>query len=285
MTSRPHRILVIGASGMVGGALTKQLSDKGIEVRAATRDPHTTLPNGAQRVTVDLAHPHTLDDALDGVDAVHLIWPFFEPGEETRRKVAPIARLLGERVRRVVYVSALGAADDPNSFWHVVEDAISHEVPEWTILRPTGFAANARQWQSQLRHGDVVRWPFGELARPLIHERDIAAVSAVALTEGGHHGQRYVITGPSHLTQREQVAEIGSATGRSLRWEELDPQRAHAEFGMPEFMLDAWDEMRHTPEPVTDVVQQLTGQPARTFADWARDHAADFTTTTRQEAS
>lgn len=274
---------MLGASGSVGGALVRHLATRPeVEVLAASRDEHAALPPGVKRVLVDLADPRTLEHVLQGVDAVHLIWPFFESGADTRRRIAPIARLLGERARRVVYVSALAAADDPQSFWHVVEDAISDHVAEWTILRPTGFAANARQWAGQIRDGDVVRWPLGDLARPLIHESDIAAVAAAALTRDGHHGQRYVITGPSLITQRDQVSAIGSAIGRPLRWDEISVEQARDELGVPGSMLDAWDAMRHTPEPVNDVVERLTGRAPLTFEDWARAHATDFMTAQRE---
>src|SRR3954452_20549929 len=76
-------------------------------------------------------------------------------------------------------------------------------------------------WAAQIRDSDVVRWPYGQAARSLIHERDIAAVAVRALTEDGHAGARYVLTGPETLTQVEQVHAIGDAIGRPLRWEEL----------------------------------------------------------------
>ena len=70
-----------------------------------------------------------------------------------------------------------------------------------------------------------MRWPYGEAARSLIHERDIAAVATLALTEDGHRGSRYVLSGPETLTQVEQVQVIGESIGRPVRWEELFARR------------------------------------------------------------
>lgn len=264
-----------GASGRVGAEVIKQLINQQVTVRAAMRHPED-LPAGVEAVAVDLTDPATFETALDGVDAVHLLWPFFHSGEQAQRMIAPIADLLGQRVRRVVYLSAQAAAANPDSFWAVVEDALAEKVAEWTMLRPTGFAVNAQQWIPQLRRGDTVRFPFGQAARPLIHEADIAAVAVAALLQEGHHGARHVLTGPERITQQAQVETIGAAIGRSLRWEELDRDRASRELDLPAPMLDAWEGFLTDPEPVTDTVRQITGRPSRTFATWARDHASDF---------
>lgn len=271
------RVLVTGASGSVGGQLCSQLTRAGAKVRAATRHPMDLAPDDhLESAVVDLADPDSLAPALDEVDAVFLMWPFFDSEEEARRKVTPIAELLGRKVPRVVYLSSQGVVHDRHNFWAVVEDAVSEHVREWTMLRPTGFAANARQWIPQITNGSVVRWPFGDMARPLIHEADIAAVAVEALLGEGHHAQSYVISGPEMVTQREQVTAIGSATGRDLEWEEISRVQATGEFDLPDMMLDAWEGIFSDPEPITDQVERLTGRAARSFSDWARDNADGF---------
>ncbi len=270
-------VLVIGASGRVGGEVCRQLRDAGARVRAATRHPEAMPPGSYdEAVAVDLTDPATLGPALDGVDAVHLMWPFFDTTEDARRKALPIAQLLGSSVRRVVYLSSQAVENDPQSFWAVVEDAVTAQVREWTMLRPTGFAVNAQQWAPQIVNGDTVRWPFGQMARPLIHERDIAAVAVKALLEEGHQARRYVLTGPESVTQETQVELIGAAIRRPLRWQEIDRAQAQAEFKIPDVLLNAWEDFISHPEPVTDEVAQLLGRPALSFADWAHDHVGLF---------
>jgi uncharacterized protein YbjT (DUF2867 family) len=138
-------------------------------------------------------------------------------------------------------------------------------------------------WADQIRAGDTVRWPFGGAARALIDERDIAAVAVRALTEDGHAGARYVLSGPEVLTQAEQLAAIGRAIGRELGWQELARQAAQealaAAWGDAAFAqsaLDTWEWFVDHPETVTSAVQDLTGVPARSFAQWAADNAASF---------
>jgi uncharacterized protein YbjT (DUF2867 family) len=122
-----------------------------------------------------------------------------------------------------------------------------------------------------------VRWVHGRAARSLIHERDIAAVAVQALTERGHHGQRYVLTGPQAVTQIAQVHAIGTAIARALRWEEVSPGQIAGQLaGIPSSALETWASFAREPEVVTPTVEQVTGAPALSFAQWARDHADDF---------
>jgi uncharacterized protein YbjT (DUF2867 family) len=133
-------------------------------------------------------------------------------------------------------------------------------------------------------HGEAeesVRDPFPESWTAPIHEADIAAVALRALTEPGHAGTAPVLTGPERLTRR-QAERIGEAIGRTVAVERQDldgHRRDLARWGPPE-VAEAL--IRHSvaaidaPPPVTGDVERITGRPARTFAEWARDHAADF---------
>src|SRR5712692_6620270 len=148
------------------------------------------------------------------------------------------------------------------------------------------FAVNARsRWAPQIRAGgDVVRWPHAAAPTASIDERDIAAVAVRTLCEDGHAGAEYVLTGPQSLSQFEQISTIGGVIGRSLRLEQISPEEARRELLalMPAFvvnmLLDAWAAAIGQPAFVTSTVAEITGAPARTFLDWATDHAAEFRT-------
>lgn len=128
-----------------------------------------------------------------------------------------------------------------------------------------------------------MRWVYGGAGRSLIHEADIAAVAVRALTEDGHTGKAYPLTGPEVVTQTEQVRLIGDAVDREVRWEEISVDAARTQLldigWAPEFAeagLKHWSTIVDSPEPVTTAVEELTGRPARTFAQWAREHADAF---------
>jgi len=282
MAEQP-KVLVTGATGTVGRQVVSQLLDTGAAVRALVRDADSAdLPAGVKLVGGDLSRPATLTNALDGVGAVFLVWPFSTP--EAAAEIAPgVVEMLAEQARRIVYLSAEAAANKPESFWAKLERLVERSAAEWTLLRPTGFAKNTLMWAEQIRSDGVVRWPYPAAARSLIHEADIAAVAVRALTEDGHTGKSYVLTGPETLTQTEQVHAIGAAIGRPLRFEEIPREQARprlvAAFGDEAFAdgaLDTWATFVTQPEPVTSTVQQVTGIPARTLRDWAGDHADRF---------
>jgi uncharacterized protein YbjT (DUF2867 family) len=132
-------------------------------------------------------------------------------------------------------------------------------------------------WADQIRRDNVVRWVYGEAARSLIDQRDIADIAVRALTEPGPAGQRHVLTGPEAITQIEQVRAIGTALGRELRWEEIPPVQLRDELtGIPSGALETWASFVPAPEIVTQTVREVTGRPARPFAQWAHDHADKF---------
>jgi uncharacterized protein YbjT (DUF2867 family) len=266
-------ILVIGATGKVGRHVVSGLLEQGATLRALARDPESAgLPERVEAIRGDLSDVDGLEKRLPDAEAVFLIWPFLNDDG-----AAEVVDMLARHAGRIVYLSAEAAGNRPDSFWATVEQHIERSGVQWTFLRPTGFAANTLMWADQIRAGGVVRWPYGQAARSLIHERDIADVAAGALTEDGHAGERYVLTGPETITQAEQAREIGEAIGRNVRWEELSREEVKDHLaGIPEGALDTWANFVNTPEIVTSTVSEITGRPARPFAQWARDHAPDF---------
>ncbi len=283
MTEQNTIVLVTGATGNVGRHVVSLLIENGVRTRALTRRPEIAgLPDGVEVVGGDLTDPASWEAALDGVGAVFLLWPSF-----TAEGAAPVVDAVAERVHRIVYLSSSVVQDDratpgDGGVWGEIERLVERSGAEWTFLRAGGFAANTLAWADQIKTGDVVRAPYGKAARSLIHEADIAAVAVRALTENGHAGRKYVLTGPEAITQEEQVRIIGETIGRPLRWEEQPLEEARKEVAAfmgeagAEQALAYWATLVDHPEPVTMTVEKVTGRPARTFREWARDHAADF---------
>ena len=274
-------IVVTGGTGRVGAQVVAQLRERDRPVRVVSRRPDRS-PDGTEAARADLADPASLEPHLLGADALFLLWPFTS-AELTAALAPKLAEIAALHVGRVVYLSAQPAGERPGSFWALAEQAFEDAGVPWTFLRPTGFASNTLMWADQIRSGDVVRWPFGAAARSLIDERDIAAVAVRALTEDGHAGARYALSGPAVLTQAEQLAAIGQALGRDLTWAELpkaEAQRAlAAAWGDPGFAasaLDTWERFVTHPETVTSTVRDVTGAPANSFADWAAANADAF---------
>ena len=282
------RILVTGATGNIGREVVDGLRGRGFPIRAMTRHPQMAgLPDEVEVVRGDLSEPETFEESMKGVDAVFLVWALpLATAAATLERIAAHAE-------RIVFLSAPLRTphpffQQPNAMRAIaagVEQLIEASGLQWTFLRPGPFAINCRNWWApQIRVGDVVRWFHAAAATAPIHERDIAAVAVRALCDTGHHGKDYVLTGPDSLTQREQVHVIGDVIGRQLSFEELSPQSARAAmqtmgFSLPvaDMLLNAYGAAVDRAAHITSTVEDVTGVPARSFREWATDHATEFT--------
>ncbi|MCM1970607.1 NAD(P)H-binding protein [Streptomyces sp. G1] len=276
-------ILVTGATGNVGRHVLDLLIEDGHDVRALTRDPQRSVwPAEADVVAGDLSDAVSLEAALAGVGTVFL---FAAPGS------GPGFVAAAERagVRKVVLLSS-GAVDDaaevqdgPIAAYHAeVEQALRASGLEWTFLRPDAFAANTLMWAGQTRSGDVVRGAYAGAASAPVHEADIAAVAALALTRDGHGGRVYELTGPESLTHADQARILGEAIGRPIEYAELPVEAvrramsAHVPGPVLDGILKVWSEAVGRTAPITTDIEKVTGRPARSYRDWVLDHAAAF---------
>ncbi|MFD6415054.1 NAD(P)H-binding protein [Streptomyces sp. NPDC060194] len=271
------KILVTGATGTVGSQVVTELLARGASVRALTRDPaKADLPPEVEVVRGDLTDPATLTGVFDGVSGVHLITfggEYFAP-LTTGPEIVALAERAG--VRRVTVLS--GGGPTP------LQDAVQASTGlDWTVVMPVEFMGNAAEWAPGVRDADQVREPFTDRLSAMVHERDIGAVAAVALTEDGHGGQSFLLTGPEVLTLRDKVDAIAAARGRAVELVELTEAEAVAEWranGLPEdtveFLIHVYGDTPVEGRTVSGVVEKITGRPGRTFAQWAREHAEEF---------
>ncbi|MFC8870963.1 SDR family oxidoreductase [Streptomyces sp. NPDC057148] len=270
-------ILVAGATGNVGRPLVDQLLAAGHQVRALTRNPDKAdLPAGAQAVAGNLADTASLAQAFEGVTAAHLI---SFSGEDfspltNGTEIADLARRAG--VRRVTVLKG-DVEKSP------LEQAVEASGLEWTHLSPVEFMSNALEWAESVKSEGLVREAFPEAKSAMVHEADIAAVAAVALTADGHAGQEYWLTGPEALTPPDKVRVIAEALGREVRYVELTQDeivQQWREQGYSAEDIEFFVMMRTNPPEagytVLPTVEKVTGKPARTFAQWVRENAAAF---------
>ncbi|NED82306.1 NAD(P)H-binding protein [Streptomyces sp. SID11233] len=275
-------ILVTGATGNIGSALLKELHAHGAgPLRGLTRDTaRAAFPEGTEAVEGDFADAASLRPALDGVRSLFLVSRLGPDAD-----ILEAARDAG--VRHVVLVSSITVQTHPRlgpaGENLAVEQLLRASGMDWTILRPTQFASNALMWASSVRGRETVRAPYADTALPTIHPADIAAVARVALTESGHRGATYALTGPEPVSARQQVEAIAAALGRKVPFAAISRQEAHAQmaavFGAEaaDAVLDVTggdvnDELLR----VRDTVARVTGVPARPFRQWAAENAAAF---------
>jgi uncharacterized protein YbjT (DUF2867 family) len=271
--------LVTGATGNVGAEVVSALVGAGSPVRALVRRPETPLPDGAEAAVGDLNDPGSLGDALKGVEGIFLL-----SGYSGMAETLELARDAG--VRRIVLMSGGSAELEDlrnavSAYMTRSERAVRSSGLGWTFLRPRAFMANALRWLPQLREGDTVRAQFPDVAAACVDPFDIAAVAAKALA-GGHDGEILDLTGPVALRPADQVAVLAEVLGRDLRCVGLtnDETRAELEASMPREYVEAfWSfyvDGTLDEATVHPAVPEVTGRPARTFAEWAAAHADAF---------
>jgi uncharacterized protein YbjT (DUF2867 family) len=264
-------ILVTGATGNIGRLVVDELLAAGAtDVRALTNNPEkAALPPQVEVVRGYLGRVETLEGVFDGVEKMYLA-----PLEKTVREVTAMAAKAG--VRHIVDVS--GPKD---SWWAPVATAVEESGAAWTHLSPGEFMDNALVWAEQIRTTGQVRDGYPESANAMIDLGDIAAVAAVALLEDGHAGREYLLTGPETLTRAEKVRQIGVALGREIPYVALDHAAAVTalEPSMGDFArwyVDGMRDLAEHPQQANRVVEEVTGRPATTFAEWARKKVDAF---------
>jgi uncharacterized protein YbjT (DUF2867 family) len=270
------RLLIAGATGNVGRHLVEQLLAAGHEVRALTRNAaRAKLPEGAVVVEGDLTRPESLAGAMEGVEGLHLI--NFSGDDygllQTGRAIVAMAERAG--VRRVTVL--LGPEKGE------LEQAVEESSLAWAFLQPVEFMSGGLDFAEAIRAGGTVPVPFANRRSAMVHDADIASVAATALTEEGHGGKTYTITGGEVLTPRDMIRTIGEAVGREIAVEELDEAQAREAWraaGMPdeiiEFMVWAYGNTPEIGYTVVPTVQRVTGRPPRTFRQWAEENAERF---------
>jgi uncharacterized protein YbjT (DUF2867 family) len=164
-----------------------------------------------------------------------------------------------------------------------VERAFEGSGLEWTRLQPVDFMGNALGWAESIRANGEVREPFGDVPGAVVHEADVGAVAAAVLVQGGHGGKAYMLTGPEALTPRQRLGILAEAIGRELRFVELTEEQARERWrqaGYGDELIELLAEWQGDPPAesytVVPTVQEITGRPPRTFAQWAAEHAPHF---------
>ncbi|MDX3696291.1 NAD(P)H-binding protein [Streptomyces europaeiscabiei] len=275
-------ILVTGATGNIGSALLRELHGcGGGSVRGFTRDAsRAAFPEEVEVVEGDFAVTESLEPALEGVRSLFLVSRMGPDADVLRA-----SRRAG--VDHVVLVSSITVQTHPHlgpaGENLAVEQLLKDSGMAWTILRPTQFASNAMMWAASIRDGVTVRAPYADTGLPTIHPADIASVARVALTEPGHRGQTYALTGPEPVTARQQVEAIAAVLGRDVPFIEINRQEARAQmvavFGdeAADAVLDVTGgDVNSELLTVRDTVSRVTGSPGRPFRQWAEENAHLF---------
>src|SRR5205823_11498828 len=226
-------ILVTGATGTIGRDVARQLSGKGVSVRAGVRDQAKARKQfGADIALVpfDFENEKTFFGALEGVERVFLLPPLLPNQLDVMNTFVDAAKRAG--VRHIVKLSAIGVdeATQPTAVkWHGAnEQHIREGGIAFTFLRPNSFMQNFITYFPP-RNG-AIYLPWGNGTASFVDTRDIASIAAKALIGDGHEGKIYTLTGPATLGIAEVARILSEMTGREFKY--VDVPEAAARDGM-----------------------------------------------------
>jgi uncharacterized protein YbjT (DUF2867 family) len=262
--------LVLGASGKTGRRIVKRLQTRHIPVRVGSRTAEPPF---------NWEDASTWGGVLEGVTSVYLsFFPDIAVPGAPEAIAAFTAQALDQGTRRLVLLSGRGEAEAQRA-----EQMLQDSGADWTIVRCSWFMQNFSEsfFLESILTGEVAL-PVGEIPEPFVDAEDIADVAVAALTEDGHGGQIYELTGSKLLTFEQAIAEISRASGRDLHFKSVSMEafaQALSEQGQPDdivgFLCYLFSEVLDGRNAhLSDGVERALGRKPRDFTEFARETAA-----------
>ena len=276
------KILVIGATGNVGHTLVELLAEQGSSVKAATRHPETyTAAPGVEAVAFDYKQPDTWAGALDGVGRLFVLAQGAGDDKPEDAMIPFLDQAQAAGIGTVVLMTAMGV-DQTERGLRKVELHLMASGLAYTILRPNWFMQNFTGYMGEMiQQQGGLYMPTGDAKSSFINTHDIAAVAAAALTEDGHAGKEYTLTGSEALSFAEAVAVLSDVAGRAIPYGAVsddDTREALSGAGWAsgdiDLMLYLYNGVRQGwYAPVSPDVSDVLGRPPITLRQFAEENA------------
>ncbi len=289
MTNSNQTIVVIGATGNVGAPVVAALIEKGIAPRVVVRQqkPHPAWDAaGVTQIVADSNDVNSLAKAFEGASHVFSVLPLVENIVEMGEKTVTAAQKAG--VQHLVRSSAQGAdvsAPIALGRWHgEIDQKVESSGLDFTLLQPASFFQNYLGYADTIKTQNAFYAPMGDGKVSLIDTRDIAAVAVAALTQSGHAGKKYALTGGESLSNSEIAAIFSEVLGREISYVDVPEAKARQQMldlGMPAWLVDAVMELNAIGKAgylaqVSPSVEQITQRPPLTFRQFAEQNQAAF---------
>lgn len=227
-----QKILVLGATGKVGGEVVRILNSRGQLEIAATHRPaeksQVLEKLGVERRILDLDIPETLPTALEGIDRVLMLTGYTVEMMRQSKRFLDEARRQG--VRHIVHIGASGAptTEVPHWGWHQMVEAYIEKLGfKWTHLRPESYMQNVTGPGFSWLDGDQLTSFIGESRWSWVDAFDVAAVAAEVLLDPDKYHEQTIQLGYDAKTLEEVAGILESLSGRSIQTTSIDPKIFH----------------------------------------------------------
>jgi uncharacterized protein YbjT (DUF2867 family) len=279
------KVLVTGATGNTGSGLVPALRSAGVDVRAFVRNASKAQPLkdvGAEIVVGDLDRPETIEPAVEGVDKIYLLTWNGPTQAQQAENVIKAAKQAGKP--HIIRHSMWGPESRIIKQGRQVEEALKSSGLPWTLLKPTFFMQNTMMAAQTIASDGVIYWAMKDGKLGMIDLRDIVDAAVAVLTSGGHEGKSYILTGPAAISFHDVAATFSKVLGKDVKYVSVPGEAALDSMlgiGMPEWIAKGYVELfegfsENFASRATDNVAILTGHPARSFEQFARDFAQAF---------
>ncbi|QOR64609.1 SDR family oxidoreductase [Cytobacillus suaedae] len=281
-------ILVTGATGNIGNYVVKELTAKNERVRVAVRNLEKEKEGFSQYpvdiVEFDFLNPTTYDQALDGVKKIFLIRP--PQLANPKKDMKPFIDTLRDKgVEQIVFVSLMGVEKNPIVPHRKIEDMIVASGIPYTFLRPGFFMQNLNTTHSEdIAIRNELFMPVGKAKTSFIDTRDIAAVAAVCLTEPGHLGKKYTLTGAESIDYHKVATILSTTLGRKIEYKNpgvLEFRRTIIKRGIKKEYANVMTILYvmtrlGTAEKTTDDLEKLLKRKPISFEQYAKDFQEEW---------
>lgn len=280
------KVLVTGATGNTGSSLVPKLRKAGVDVRAFVRNAakaQALKDQGVEVVLGDLDRPETIGPAVQGVDKIYLLTWNGPTQEQQVYNVLNAAKKAGNPhiVRHSMWGSEKSRIIQQGER---AEEALKSSGLPWTLLKPTFFMQNTMMAAQTIKSDGVMYWDTGDGKLGMIDVRDIVDSAYAVLTGSGHEGKSYILTGPEAISMHDVADTFSKVLGKDVNYVNVPHEaslQSMVSMGFPEWIARGYGELMEGfsqgfASKVTNNVETLSGHPARSFEQFARDHRQVF---------
>jgi uncharacterized protein YbjT (DUF2867 family) len=282
---------IVVNAGNIGTPIAIQLAKEGHEVGLTVRTVESKKDWDLlkiRQIPFDINNMKSMEAALQGADCFFSLTPLVQNMVEAGVNAVKAAKTAG--VKRIVRSSAAGAGPSAGielGRWHYeVEKAVESSGIPFTILRPMNFMQNYLTYGNpeSIKGQNAFFAPLGTAKLANVDTRDVSKIAVKCLTQSGHEGKRYELTGGESLSNSEIAKIFSEVLGRTINYVDIPEAAAidgMSKAGMPAWLVKMLTELNAVGKAgylaqVSPDTEKLLGKRPTTFKDFVRDHISVF---------